>query len=106
MLVWRETASRMSSSPTSPVAHARALRLQGVPAAKSRSKNPSPCQKRAFVWQGNAETRFNGRNPSKDKKDKKQNNYVKTDRSTGRAQSDAITRARNAASASDDSSEV
>ena len=36
----------------------------------------------------------------------KQNNYVKTDRSAGRAQSDAMTRARSAASASEASSEV
>ena len=43
----------------------------------------------------------------KERKTKKtQNNYVKTDRSTGRAQSDAMTRARSAASASEDPSEV
>ena len=42
----------------------------------------------------------------KDRKTEKHKHYVKTDRSTGRAQSDAITRARSAASASDDSSEA
>ena len=42
----------------------------------------------------------------KERKTKKQYNYVKTDRSAGRAQSERIRRARSAASASEASSEV
>ena len=43
---------------------------------------------------------------ARNKQSKITNNYVKTDRSTGRAQSEAITRARSAESASEDPSEV